>query len=80
MAGRRLKRRVPLRAEFDDRRIAAFKIVYAAIEATLGQGRNPYDAWALSAASEAVLKHPNAGDEQIMDFLRWFAGDGNPMP
>lgn len=85
MSAGRFRRRRPrkLRAALapdHDERVAAFRIVYAAIEERLGEGRNPFDAWALSAAAEAVIKHPNAGDEQIMEFLRWFSSDSNPMP
>lgn len=35
---------------------------------------------ACEAAAAALLRHPHASDDQLMDFLRWFSGDENPMP
>lgn len=71
-------RKHPRREECSDQRVAAFRIVYAAVEAELGQ--NPFEAGAMAAAADAVIRHPHAGDEQIMAFLRWFVSDENPMP
>jgi len=82
MSAGRLKRRrpkLPL-APDHDQRVAAFRIVYAAVEERLGAGENPFDALAMSAAAEALIRHPNAGDGQIMEFLRWFSSADNPMP
>lgn len=65
---------------YADQRIAAFRIVHAAIEERLGPGRNPFGTGAMSAAADAIILHPNAGDEQIWEFLEWFSSDANPMP
>jgi hypothetical protein len=59
-----------------ERRFAACEIV----RNVLADRRSDFDGAALDAAVEAVMRHPYAGDEQIMDFLRWFSSDENPMP
>jgi hypothetical protein len=35
---------------------------------------------AMETAVDAVVRHPSASDRQILDFLRWFDSDANPMP
>jgi hypothetical protein len=74
--GKRIKKRIKLDSPsfIRGRRLAAAMIVDCAASG-MGFGDD-----ALEAATEAFLRHPHAGDAQIIAFLRWFSGDGNPMP
>jgi hypothetical protein len=77
VAGRRkrLKKARPASRLFDrERRLGACQVV------RLVADDREFDCTALDAAVEAVLRHPHAGDEQIIAFLRWFSSDANPMP